>query len=68
MIGYRLRHVICRGRRHVVPVLSLVGLIRVLRPAIPINNSTTNGLAPAATVPRLPPTHLENPIMQQGSP
>ncbi|KAF1993249.1 NAD(P)-binding protein [Amniculicola lignicola CBS 123094] len=47
---------------------ALMNLIRALRSITPLDNITINGVAPAATVTRLLPSHLAAPIIAQGLP
>ncbi|PVH97980.1 short chain dehydrogenase reductase, partial [Periconia macrospinosa] len=58
---------------HSLPVysaakLALVGLIRALRVTFIRSNITINGVAPAATITNLLPSHLAAPIVAQGLP
>ncbi|KAK4983976.1 hypothetical protein LTR50_006886 [Elasticomyces elasticus] len=48
--------------------LALVGVIRALRSVIINDNITINGVAPAATITKLLPGHLAQPIIAQGLP
>ncbi|KAF1829170.1 NAD(P)-binding protein [Decorospora gaudefroyi] len=46
----------------------LVGLVRALRSLLPQDGITINGVAPAATITRLLPSHLAAPIIAAGLP
>ncbi|EOD47370.1 putative benzoate 4-monooxygenase cytochrome p450 protein [Neofusicoccum parvum UCRNP2] len=48
--------------------LGLIGLVRALRPQMPLYGATINAVAPAATITKLLPKDLAKPIMAAGAP